>query len=142
MFQVDDLFVPLIKIMSEAIEKKANSMLKEYGVTSGQLHILIVLSMMDKNECKLKELEKVFSFSQAAIAATVARMEVKGLVNGYIKEEDKRIKYARLTIKGKEIVKIAQEKLTELNEHLLEGFTEEEHRILMGGLRKIYKKLI
>ncbi|MGN1165354.1 MAG: MarR family winged helix-turn-helix transcriptional regulator [Lachnospiraceae bacterium] len=142
MFQVNDYFAPLVKMMSEAIERKANAMLKEYDVTSAQIRILSALSMMDNDESTLKELEKIFSFSQAAIAATTARMEAKGLLEGHTAEDDKRIKYVRVTAKGKKYVKVAKERMAEFNEELLEDFSEEERRVLMEGLRKVYKKLI
>lgn len=142
MFQLNDYFTPQIKLMSEAIEKKANSMIKEYGITSGQVRILLVLAAMENNECTLKELEKIFSFSQAAIAATAIRMEVKGLVSAHTAKDDKRIKYVQLTSKGAEAAKVVKEKMIELNNELLEDFSQEERRVLMEGLKKIYKKLI
>lgn len=141
MFKINEYFAPLIKMMSESIEKKTNAMLKEYDVTSGQVHILVVLSTMENSECTLKELEKIFSFSQAAIAATAVRMESKGLVSAHVAKDDKRIKYVQLTSKGDDIVKIAKEKLNDLNEELLEGFTKEERELLMESLKRIYSKL-
>lgn len=142
MFQVNEYFTPLVKIMSESIEKKSNASLKEYGVTSGQVNILIVLSTMENQECSLKELEKIFSFSQAAIAALVVRMETKKLIVSHAVKEDRRIKYVRLTEKGSELAEIAKRKMKQLNKELLSDFSPEERRQLMENLRKIYSKLV
>lgn len=142
MFRVNEYFTPLVKIMSESIEKKSNATLKEYGVTSGQVNILIVLSTMENQECSLKELEKIFSFSQAAIAALVVRMEAKKLIVSHAVKEDRRIKYVRLTEKGSELAEIAKKKLKQLNKELLSDFSPEERKQLMDNLHKIYKKLV
>lgn len=142
MFEVNNFFSPLIKMMSESIDKRTNAMLKDYGVTSGQVHILVALSTMEHHECTLKELEKIFSFSQAAIAATATRMEAKGLVSEHIAEADKRIKFVQLTSKGEDIVDIVKEKISDFNKELLEGFTEEERIELMKSLKMIYRKLV
>lgn len=142
MFQADNYFAPLIKMMSESIEKRTNILLKEYDVTSGQIHILVVLSTMENNECTLKNLEKIFSFSQAAIAATASRLEVKGFVESHSSEEDKRIKYVRLTEKGKEVVKVAKTKLYDMENELFADFTAEEKQQFMSFLLKMHKKLI
>lgn len=142
MFQINEYFAPLIKMMSEAIEKKTNILLKEYGVTSGQIHILVVLSTMENNECTLKNLEKIFSFSQAAIAATASRLEAKGFVEGYVKEDDKRIKYVRLTTKGEQVVEVAKSKLLNMERELFSDFSEEEQKQFIYYLQKMHKKLI
>lgn len=142
MFQVNEYFTPLIKIMSESIEKKSNASLKEYGVTSGQVNILIVLSTMENQECSLKELEKIFSFSQAAIAALVVRMEAKKLIVSHAVKEDRRIKYVRLTEKGSELAEVAKKKLKQINKELLSDFSPEERKQLMDNLHKIYSKLV
>ena len=142
MFQINEYFAPLIKMMSEAIERKTNILLKEYGVTSGQIHILVVLSTMENNECTLKKLEKIFSFSQAAIAATASRLETKGFVEGYVKEDDKRVKYVRLTTKGEQVVEVAQNKLLNMQKELFSDFSEEEQKQFMSYLQKMHKKLV
>lgn len=142
MFQINEYFAPLIKMMSEAIEKKTNMLLKEYGVTSGQIHILVVLSTMENNECTLKNLEKIFSFSQAAIAATASRLEAKGFVEGYVKEDDKRIKYVRLTMKGEQVVEVAKSKLLNMQKEFFSDFSEEEKKQFMYYLQKMHKKLV
>ena len=142
MFKADNHFMPLIKMMNEAIEKRANILLKEYDVTSGQIRILVVLSTIENNECTLKNLEKIFSFSQAAIAAVAVRLEQKGFVESHAGEDDKRIKYIRLTEKGKEIAELSKIKLHDMENKLFADFTEEEREQLFYLLRKMHKKLI
>ena len=142
MFKADNHFMPLIKMMNEAIEKRANILLKEYDVTSGQIRILVVLSTIENNECTLKNLEKIFSFSQAAIAAVAVRLESKGFVESHAGEDDKRIKYIRLTEKGKEIAELSKIKLHDMENKLFADFTEEEREQLFYLLRKMHKKLI
>lgn len=142
MFQIYDYYTPMIRMISEALVKRANIILKEYGVTSSQAPVLSVLSTMENNECTLKELEKVFSYSQAAIAATALRLEARGFVESFVKEDDKRIKYVRLTQKGETVVKAAQEKIFEMQEELIADFTEEEKTMFMFCLRRLRKKLL
>lgn len=142
MFRIDDHYTPMIRMISEALVKRANIVLKEHGITAGQAPVLSVLSTMENHECTLKELERIFSFSQAAIAATALRLEAKGFVEGFTREDDKRIKYLRLTPTGEEVVIAAQEKTLQMQEELISDFTEEEKALFMSFLRRLRQKLI
>ena len=66
-----------IKILSELIEKKANSELAAHNITLGQSRILILL-LKSPRQISLKELEKLFNVSQATMHGTICRMEKKG----------------------------------------------------------------
>lgn len=132
---------PLIKMISEGFERLANDGLKKYNLTLSQVHVLVVLFKHEQKMITLKELEKFFSFSSAAIAGIVNRLEEKEYVESCIHQEDKRVKCVQITKKGIELIEASSEELALLEKDLLEGFTEAEKRHFVDALQKMYEKV-
>ena len=142
MFKKREHAAPLIKMMSEAIERKANGILQKYHVTSCQVHLLAALCAMENGECTLKELEKEFSFSSAAIAGVVTRLEAKNFITGSAHPTDKRIKCIRITDDGRKIAEASEKELTKLEGYLLQDFSEKEKQVWLAQLMKVYERSI
>lgn len=132
---------PLIKTISEIIEKKANALLREYDVTSGQVHILVALSQAENAEYTLKELEEMFHVSQATIAGIVSRLELKHLVQGNTDINDRRVKRVKLTASGHGIAMIAKEKLAETEDWMLKDLKLDDRKKLKELLETIYRTI-
>lgn len=139
---VNEHVTPIIKMISESIERKANERLSEYNITFSQMRLLEVLSRMDGGECRLKDLEKHFCFSSTAVAGVVNRLETKEYVQGFVCENDKRIKCVRLLPKGKAVVDIAHQELLKFEQEMFDAFTEDEKVILLSALTKVYEKIV
>lgn len=133
---------PLIKMISESMERKANERLAEYNITFSQMRLLGVLYSMENKECRLKELEKHFSFSATAVAGVVNRLEAKEYVQGFVCESDKRIKCVRMLPNGEQVVCKAQSEIKEFEEELFNSFTPDEKVVLLSALTKVYEKMV
>ena len=69
------------------------------GREANQIHILACL-LSDK-ECTFKQIEKILCVAQSVIVRQMKKLEEKEWVETFIHADDKRIKCARLTEKGK-----------------------------------------
>lgn len=134
--QVNSIF-PLIKIINEGIEKKANQALQQFAITFSQMRILMTLYYSADGTYALKELEKIFNLSQQTIAGTVSRLQKKELVASYTDQKDKRIKKVTLTPKGIELSVRAKEIMEETEKWLCSELSSKEQDIFLSLLQKI-----
>lgn len=133
--------IPIIKVLSEMIEKKSNCELKKYNVTIGQVRVLVILYYSENQECSLKELEAIFHTAQATIAGIVSRLESKKLLVGFSDSQDKRIKKVKLTKSGKELARKAQIKVDDLESWLTSKLGCDEREELIRLLYKVYNNI-
>lgn len=130
--------IPMVKLLSEIIEKKANGELKKYDITIGQVRVLAILYYSEQKECSLKELERIFHTSQATIAGIVSRLENKKFLVGVSDVQDRRIKKVRLTKAGEDLAKNAQVKVNDMEKWLTSNLEKEEREELIRLLYKMY----
>lgn len=133
-----DRVIPIVKLLSEIIEKKANGELKKYNITIGQVRVLGILYYSQHQECSLKELEKIFHTSQATIAGIVSRLEDKKLIIGFSDAQDKRVKKVKLTKEGEMLASEAQLKVNDMEKWLTSKLAEDERAELIRLLYKVY----
>lgn len=133
-----DRVIPIVKLLSEIIEKKANGELKKYNITIGQVRILGILYYSQHQECSLKELEKIFHTSQSTIAGIVSRLEDKKLIIGFSDAQDKRVKKVKLTKEGEMLASEAQLKVNDMEKWLASNLAEDERAELIRLLYKVY----
>lgn len=131
----------MIKRISEQMEKKANKELMAEDVTFSQMKMLVVLEHSPERAATLKELERFFDLTQATIAGLAARLEKKGLVEGYTDPDDRRVKHIRLTEKGYELCKRTRSNMMEAEYWLMHSLDEDEQKELLRLLEKIYENL-
>ncbi|MCC8100977.1 MAG: MarR family transcriptional regulator [Clostridiales bacterium] len=100
----------LMKRINEKMEKGANEKLRGHGVTFAQMQMQMLMAIYnaDMDSVPLKTLEKHFEVAQSTAAGVIVRLERKGLVEGFVPKEDKRLKYIRLTKTGKEICEASE----------------------------------
>lgn len=130
-----------IKLISDLLEKKANSELGRYNITLSQARILSVLFLSKADSLSLKALEKLFSVSQATMQGTISRLVKKGLVETHFRDDDKKTKYVSITSEGKLLAAGFSSCLKKVNHSLSESLTEEESAQLEAILKKVYKNL-
>ena len=127
------------KRISDIVEAKANKNMFAHDITLSQMKILCCLDMMPGKSAPLKELEKFFGTSQATIAGLAARLEKKGLIDGYMDAEDRRIKHIRLSAHGEAVCNDARCEIEACESWLVEALTSEEQAELQRPLQKVYE---
>ena len=135
-------FAPLIKMISDNLEKRINNELKKYDITFSQTRVLFLIYYSKDKIYTLKEIENAFHVSQQTIAGIVKRLEEKNLIYGFMDEEDKRIKRIKITKEGDELVGNIQREFVETKKNISKCLDEEEGKVLINLLKKLYIYLI
>ena len=131
----------LMKQINDELRKNANNALRHQDLTIVQLDTLLELERAPEGQRSLKELEHILHVAQSTAAGIVARLEQKGLVEGFGDAEDRRIKRVRITPAGTACIQAAQHHRVEAEERLLSGLTETERDIFYALLKKVRDSL-
>ena len=130
----------MIKMVDDAIAKRANNEMRGLGVTVMQSRLLLELYRRgDDMQLPLKELERSFGVAQATIAGLVSRMEEKGLLEMLPNPHDRRAKLAHLTEAGVGICQTVNESIETGEKHIRSGLTKAEAEELERLLGIVYE---
>ena len=125
-----------IKVLSELIEKKANSTLADFGITISQARVLIYL-LESYRQISLKELEKQFNVSQATMQGVIARMEKKGYLCTVYLPANRKQKLVVLTEYGAQLADKMLKNIAAVNNSLADSLTEDEQKEFARLLKKV-----
>lgn len=129
----------LIKILTEKIEKRANTLLKDYDLTLAQGHMLRSIKKNAGEKCHLKELEKELNIAQSTSVGIVSRLEKKNFVKTYFDPNDKRIKIIEITDEGRVALDNIKIIIQDVEQELFAELTEGERIIFIEITNKIIK---
>ena len=135
--QKHDLCGALIKKIHDEIEKQANALLRQQGLTLSQMNVLMELDAIPGHQLTLKELEGLLHVAQSTAAGIVMRLEQKGFVESFTDESDRRVKKVAITPSGLECCKKAASDVGRMETQLLAGLIDAER----GQFRKLLKKV-
>lgn len=129
-----------IKKVSRSMNNVYDEKLNEYGVTASQVSILYVL--WNKDGLSQKEIQDNLNLRPASVSGLVDVLCAKKLITRELDREDARIKRLHLTEKGRKLEKISTKIIGEIENILLDGFSEDEQVILNSWMIKIYKNIV
>lgn len=129
--------IMLIRQLNNLLEKRANSQLKEKGLTLSQLTALVEILNAPTKKLTFKELEKRLSLAQSTTAGLISRLEQKKLVNVSGDKDDKRIKYVEITSLGENFCNKSRQEMEHTERLLLENLSAEEIKTLFALLERI-----
>ena len=132
----------LFKQIHDALEKSVNNGIREMGLTFSQASVLRILSNASGCQMSMKELEKALHVAQSTTARIVLNMERNGLVDSFGDASDKRVKYIRLTEKGKTLNEVARQKKDADETAMYSGFSEEEKQLFFSMLERIKRNIM
>lgn len=130
---------PMMKKISEEMERKANEELKKYRLTLTQGKVILFLSERSDKKATQKELEDYLQVSHPTTVTIVKSMEVKNMVETFPDDEDRRMKNIRLIWGNEEIYHKLRENAENLEIQLMEGFSDEEKELFFSFLNRAYK---
>ncbi|MFC3908310.1 MarR family winged helix-turn-helix transcriptional regulator [Legionella dresdenensis] len=125
----------LIKKASRLLIKKANELLKPYGLKDAYTYFLMAL--YEQDGLTQSEMHKQIGIEQPTAVRTLDRMERDGLIIRIRSATDRRAIEIRLTQKGRDCQKIIDQCVYELNQFALNGFKEEEKSALKHLLNRL-----
>ncbi len=129
----------LLKQIHDIMEKNANNVLREQGLTISQSRVLILLDEKEGKTATFKELEKDFGVSQPTMVGILNRLVQKDFVEVLTDSEDKRIRKAHLTQKGADKCKEGYKHMRSAEEMLLKCLTDDEKTEFNRLLSKVRK---
>lgn len=127
-----------IKRIGNALAKEAARNMQTHGLTTQQAHALVTIKYAPGGSLTLKELEEQFCAAQSTVAGLIARLEKKGLVEGYVDPGDKRVKRVRLTEAGLAMNATCRQDVVASEKRLVGQLTEAEQASFLDLLRKVY----
>lgn len=132
----------LIKAIANAKDAEENRLLKEYGLTAMQMHVLMYLYDTPDHAKTLKEMERAMYVSQSTMAKLVRTLvEQKHLVSYADDPSDKRVKWVRLQSEAVPVCQKAEHIVVQMEEKLCQGLSEEEVELLREYLGRIYETM-
>ena len=123
----------------DEIEKQANALLRQQGLTLSQMNVLMELDAIPGHQLTLKELEGLLHVAQSTAAGIVTRLEQKGFVESFTDENDRRVKKVAITPSGMECCKNAASDVARMETQLLSGLTDTEKSLFRDLLEKVFK---
>lgn len=127
----------LVKQINDELGKRANNALRPHNLTMAQMQVLLTLDDVSSGQMSLKDLEQSLHVAQSTAAGIVSRLEQKGLIEALGDPEDKRVKKVRITAKGLERCREADQNMEETETYILSRLTETEQEILLTLLKKV-----
>lgn len=118
----------LLKRTSRLLIKRANELLKPYGVTHAYTYFL--MELYEQDGLTQSDLYKRIGIEQPTAVRTLDRMERDGFVFRKRDSVDRRAIRIQLSDKGKQHKKLILACAKELNCIALKGFSENEHKTI------------
>lgn len=130
---------PMMKKISEEMERKANEELKKYRLTLTQGKIILFLSERPDKKATQKDLEDYLHVSHPTTVTIVKSMESKGMIETFPDDQDRRMKNVHLIWGNEEIYQELRENAESLGTKLMEGFSDAEKELFSSFLERAYK---
>lgn len=138
----DNYFGPIIKKVSEEIERRANEEIKKYRLTLTQGKVILFLSEYPEQKATQKDLEDFLQVSHPTTVTIVKSMEAKKMVETSVDEEDRRMKNVKLIWGNEGIYNELRQNAENIERKLLAGFSEEEKEQFLSFLNRAYKNAV
>ena len=132
----------MIKQINDKLEKDANNILREQGLTMSQMAVLMHLDFSESKTAELKELEREFSVAQPTMAGIVKRLCQKGFTKTFQSGEDTRKKIVALTPAGQEKCALNYSNMDTVETSLLAPLSDDEKAQFQKMLSKIKNNLV
>jgi MarR family transcriptional regulator, transcriptional regulator for hemolysin len=130
----------LIKKASTLLVKKANDLLKPYGITHAYTYFL--MELFEQDGLTQSEMHKRIGIEQPTAVRTLDRMERDGLIIRNPSPTDRRAISINLTDKARQYQQIIEQCALELNRIALDTFTNEEKTVINQLINRLNENLL
>lgn len=130
----------LMKRSSDDLKAYADATLKKRGITFSQARALVFFQEHG-GEAMQKDLEEYLHISHPTAVGIVTRLEKKGFVQSFIREDSHRKKIVRITEKARELSEEMERKKSDLEKIILSGFRQDEIELMKEFLVRICKNI-
>ncbi len=134
--QVCRMFIHTDRLHRKQVERFADTL----GVHRSQHFVLMRTAHMGGSVAQ-KTLASELEISPAALAVTLKKLQNGGFIEKTPTEDDQRENTVTLTEKGKEIIRVSEQKFSGIDAKMMEGFSDEELLTLLGFLERMQENL-
>ncbi|MGN0480234.1 MAG: MarR family winged helix-turn-helix transcriptional regulator [Lachnospiraceae bacterium] len=135
-------FGPVVKKISEEIDRRANLEIRKYHLTLTQTRVILFLSQKPEKTATQKELEDYLQVSHPTTVTIIRSMEAKKMVSTWFDNADRRMKNVKLVWGNEDMYSELEQNAENMEMRLLAGFTAEEKEQFMSFLNRAYKNAI
>ena len=133
---MDKRFFYLLNKARHRVYKHADQRSEEaLGISVTQVGALLLVA--GDEGCLLKDLAHSLHLNSSALTGLAGRMENKGLLERRTCDRDGRASRLYLTDVGREKIESAKPLITELNNRMTEGFSDEEVTVILKFLNNL-----
>lgn len=133
---------PMMKKISEEIERQVNEEIKDYNLTLTQAKVVGLLSECEDKMTTQKELEDFLQVSHPTTVIIVKSMVSKHMLETFLDEQDRRMKKVKLIWGNEEIYEKLADNADHIEDKLLNGFTEKEKESFLYFMKKAYQNVV
>lgn len=126
-----------LDFISHQLEVRRNAYLSQFGITSSQAKILLFLLIHEHKPVYQKDLEVAFSMRSSTITSIMGYLEKGGFVVRTPCSNDGRAKQITVTQKGRDLHKIIDTMLQELEQDLCRAVEPEDYPVFQDLLAKV-----
>ncbi|MGN0427576.1 MAG: MarR family winged helix-turn-helix transcriptional regulator [Agathobacter sp.] len=135
-------FGPIMKKISEEMDRNANLEIKKYNLTLTQARVILFLARNEGNTSTQKDLEDFLQVSHPTTVTIVKSMEAKKMVKTSFDDTDRRMKNVKLIWGNEVIYRELEQNAVHMEQKLLVGFSEEEKELFYTFLNRAYKNAV
>ncbi|MGN0415241.1 MAG: MarR family winged helix-turn-helix transcriptional regulator [Agathobacter sp.] len=138
----EKFFGPMMKKISEEMDRTANIEIKKYNLTLTQARVILFLARNERNTATQKELEDFLHVSHPTTVTIVKSMETKKMLKTSFDDADRRMKNVKLIWGDENIYSELEQNAKHMEQKLLTGFSEEEKELFYTFLNRAYKNAV
>ncbi|MBW2366328.1 MAG: MarR family transcriptional regulator [Deltaproteobacteria bacterium] len=135
----EKLMVAIVKA-SELFRKDSNAIFQKYGLTFSQYNVLWVLYNSPNGRNTMKTTSRIMIVSGANMTGLAKRLEKNGYIIRKNDHHDERVKFLKITPKGKQAINTIQAAKNENIARYLVSFSENEKKAMLNSLNRIFNK--
>ena len=135
----DEKVMMAIVRAAENFKRAHSSIFKKHGLSFPQYNILRVLDASENGRNKTSTVSRIMLVPGANMTGLSKRLEKDGFILRTRDPQDERVTLLAITRKGKDTLKMIEDKKNESIEIILNGFTQEEKHDLLDKIKKLIK---
>lgn len=135
----NETILKMIRV-SEELVKAGDRFFKQYGVTTTQYDVLVILQYSEKRITQ-SDLGNRRVVSRSNITGIIDRLEKMGYAAREGSADDRRVKYIKITPKGKDLIKKVEKKYFDNLKQVMRFLSDKDKNSLREIMDKIEKGL-
>jgi DNA-binding MarR family transcriptional regulator len=125
----------------DVMESRLARKLGAHGLSLSAFNVLMILSRSGHEGCALHELSNLLVVSRANVTGLVRCLLEKGLVERVEDQRDRRVRIARITVRGEKLLEKVLPGYYLMVRKMLGGISKEENRLLNDLLSRMRKSV-